>query len=348
VPILDTTNDENVKKYEEFIKTSPYGHSMQSVNWSHVKKNWESDYVYLEDDKGEIEAAISIISVKNDGEHAFLYAPRGPVCDINNIEIVNQLIEEARPIVEKHNGFLLRMDPEVPYSEELYDFINNNLASDNFSLRSRNIEDEESFSNPRIHMILDVEGRDFDQFMSDWKSNKRRVTRKTYRDNLKTRRISYEDETFSESLDTFYELTKIMAERQEISYRPKDYFERIFEAFDDAVLYETYDEEEVLSSCIVVFYNKKAFYMYSASSDNKRDKNASRQMIVEGIKDTTQKNMDEYDFGGVYNLDMKDGLYNFKRWFTGEKGINEFLGEIDIIYDQKLYDDFIENQIDEE
>src|SRR5699024_12273191 len=106
--ILDLENIKEVKRYEEFIRTSPFGHSMQSVYWAHVKNNWNRDYIYLEDERGNINAAMSILSIKNDGEHALLYAPREPVCNINDTETVNQLIEEARPIVKKHKGFLLR------------------------------------------------------------------------------------------------------------------------------------------------------------------------------------------------------------------------------------------------
>ena len=74
MPILDLSNREAVVRYEEFVASSPYGHVMQSLNWAKVKDNWDSDYVYLQDDAGNITAALSILSVKNDGEQAFMYA----------------------------------------------------------------------------------------------------------------------------------------------------------------------------------------------------------------------------------------------------------------------------------
>lgn len=78
MPILDLTDIKTVARYEEFIASSPYGHVMQSVNWAKVKDNWDSDYVYLQDEAGNITAALSILSVKNDGVHAFMYAPAVP------------------------------------------------------------------------------------------------------------------------------------------------------------------------------------------------------------------------------------------------------------------------------
>ena len=57
MPILDLSNSEEVARYKEFVASSPYGHVMQSLNWAKVKNNWDSDYVYLQDDAGNITAA---------------------------------------------------------------------------------------------------------------------------------------------------------------------------------------------------------------------------------------------------------------------------------------------------
>ena len=47
MPVLDKSNAADVARYENFIKSSPYGRATQDMNWSQVKNNWESDYVYL-------------------------------------------------------------------------------------------------------------------------------------------------------------------------------------------------------------------------------------------------------------------------------------------------------------
>lgn len=113
MPILTNQSPASeLAEYEDFVANSPHGHMMQSVNWSQVKSNWRADFVYLRGADGSIKAALSILSIANDGQHSFLYAPRGPVCDLANVELVSALTKEAQPVIEKHNGFLLRMDPE--------------------------------------------------------------------------------------------------------------------------------------------------------------------------------------------------------------------------------------------
>lgn len=336
--ILDKNNKDLVNKYENFVKTSEYGHMMQSMNWGHVKNNWESDYIYLEDDQGNIKAALSILSVKNDNEHAFMYAPRGPVCDFSDTETVEKLIEEAQAVADKHNAFLLRIDPEIHYDEELV----SSYRERGYTFRSRDAKSEKSFSNPRHNMILDIENKDEDEVMSGFSSRQRNKIRKTYKRDLWTRKIDVSDEEYPAALDRFFDLTKEMSDRQDITYRPKDYFDRLMHAFDDAKIFETIDDEDqVLSTSIVVTYNNKSFYIYAASSNIKRNFNASTQMNFEAIKYAISKGSTEYDFGGVYAFDTSDGLYAFKYSFCGDEGLTEFIGELDVVYNKELYSDFL-------
>ena len=58
--ILDKNNKDLVKKYNDFIKNSPYGNFMQDMRWANIKANWDSVYFYVEED-GEIKGALSVI-----------------------------------------------------------------------------------------------------------------------------------------------------------------------------------------------------------------------------------------------------------------------------------------------
>lgn len=336
--ILDKNDHLKVNQYENFIKTSPYGHMMQSVRWANVKNNWESDYVYVEDQEGNIKAAMSILSIKNDGEHSFMYAPRGPVCDIKDTSLVSELLEEAKKVVEKRKGFLLRFDPPVAYDEELLSEYKN-LHLQNLEIKTQGLN-EHSFSNPRINMILQFEemGPDYLSYLS---SKQRYKVKVSLKQQLAIRRIYKDSDDFTKALDNFYDLTKEMAERQGITHRPKEYFKRIFESYEDVILYEVIDEEhELLSSCIVIRYNKKAFYIYAASSNNKRDKRASAFMNYHALHDALKDGYEEYDMGGIFSKDASDGLYAFKKELLTKESIREFIGEFDLVYDQKLYEEF--------
>lgn len=337
MPIIDQNNPKERARYENFVKKSPYGRLTQSLAWSQVKNNWTADYVTVES-QGEIQGALSLIGISNDGVHSFLYGPRGPVCDPKDLDMVQALMEEAKPVMEKRKAFLVRMDPETPYDPELVE----KYRQAGFDVRTRGIN-EHDFSNPRQNMILSLPGKDIDEVIQNMPSRQRTKVRKTYRDGLETSSLDRDDPNYEKALDKFYELTKIMAERQEISHRPKAYFDRVMKSFDDARFYYTKDKEgEILSMCLVIFYNRKAFYIYAASSNRKRNANPSLQMNVEAIKDAIDKGMEEYDMGGIFVKDMKSGLYHFKRQLIGEESYREFIGEIDLVLDRKLYEEFLE------
>lgn len=47
--------------------------------------------------------------------------------------------------------------------------------------------------------------------------------------------------------------------------------------------------------------------------------------------------------GGIFEADDSDGLYRFKRKFT-EENVENLIGEIDIVLDEKLYDEYIKEK----
>lgn len=340
MPILDLSNSEEVARYEEFVASSPHGHVMQSLNWAKVKENWDSDYVYLQDDSGNITAALSILSIKNDGEHAFMYAPRGPVCDFRDIDTVKALVKEASPVIEKRNGFVLRMDPEFAYDEEVLANYRN-AGMGNLVITTRGT-DEHSFSNPRMHVIADISMGSHEEYFQTVKRKKRTMIRLPYKHGLETIRLHRNQEGFEKSLATFYDLTKVMAKRQGITYRPRDYFVRLFNAYPPpaVTLYETKLNDQVLSSAIVLGYNKKAFYIYAASSNEHRELYPNYQMNNEAIKDAIDQGYSEYDMGGIFDLNPAAGLYRFKKTFCGENGLMEMIGQFDWVYNSDAYSKF--------
>lgn len=327
MPIVD--NETDFQRYIDFVRNSPYAKPMQDPNWSKIKNNWTSDYVYLEENK-QIIATLSVIGIKNtDGKH-FLYAPRGPVCDFWDFDLVERLIKEAAPLKDKYDAFLLRIDPEILFNEKIiYEYQNRGYEFRTYPLTNH------AFTQPRHNMVLDINFRDEDELLASFSTSCRRNIRKAYKNKLKT--IHTKD--LSE-VDTFYELTKIMAERQGIGHRPKDYFQRLME-YMDGHIFTTYYNDKALSSSLLIPYNDKVYYLYAASSNENRELMPNYQMIWEEIKWTMKNDYRYFDFGGVFSLDIKDGLYRFKEGFTRSEGIYNFIGELDVVYDKEKYQEFI-------
>lgn len=327
MPIVN--NEEDLKRYNDFVRNSQYARPMQDTNWSKIKSNWTHDYVYLEENK-QIIAAMSVIGIKNTNGKHFLYAPRGPVCDFRDTKIVESLINEAEPLKDKYDAFLLRMDPELNFDEKLvYDY-----RKLGYDFRSVGL-DTHSFTQPRYNMIIDLTCHDEDEIFKNFSSKGRYNVRKSIRSGIKTI-----NRTDGEGLNIFYELTKIMAERQEIGHRPKDYYERLIK-YLGGELFISYFEDKALSASLLIPYGKKVYYLYAASSNEMRNKMPNYNMIWEEIKWSIENGFDYLDLGGTFSLDSKDGLYRFKQSFCYPDKYSNFIGELDVVYDREKYEEFL-------
>ncbi|MDU2599157.1 lipid II:glycine glycyltransferase FemX [Anaerococcus sp.] len=322
-------SNEDLERYNNFVRNSSYGRPMQDISWSKVKENWTSDYIYIEENK-QIIAAMSVIGIENPNGKYFLYAPRGPVCDFRNYDLVDSLIKEAEVLKDKYDAFLLRMDPEVEFDEKaIYEYQKRNYEVRTFGT------DPHSFTQPRYNMILPISGMSEDDLFGSFSSATRRNIRKSYRNDIKTIEATNE-----KTLDNFYELTKIMAERQKIGHRPKDYFKRLLDHMDGRI-FTSYYEDQALSASLLVPYGNKVYYLYAASSNDMRNKMPNFNMIWEEIKWCRKNGYNYFDFGGTFSLDSKDGLYRFKEGFCYPDRYSNFVGELDVVYDREKYEEFL-------
>ena len=159
MPILQQNDAAAVARYTEFVTRSPWGNLMQDRGWAHVKKGWVGEQVYLEQN-GEITAAMSIIFAPAVAGRTLAYAPRGPVCDPYDTETIAALMREAAPALKKHRAFLLRFDPETPYTDELiakYEKLGLRCRARNCGLHDQ--------IQPRFNMFLPLEGKTLEELM---------------------------------------------------------------------------------------------------------------------------------------------------------------------------------------
>lgn len=326
--ILNKENKEEVKKYKEFVDNFSSTSLMQSMNWADVKKGWESEYVYLEED-GKIVMAMSLVIRKIIGSKSMIYAPRGPVGDVYDIQKVKKITEEVDKIAKKYNAFVFRFDPERYYDEKLEEM----YVKEGYKVRNRKFGKNELIQ-PRYNMILNISGKTEEEVFKGYSEKTRYNVRVAKRKGVTVR---YSRDV--EDLKTFYNLYVVTGIRDKIASRPYDYFERMLNTFDEnhMRIYIAEFEGEALSAAIAINYGKKTFYLYGASSNEKRNLMPNYLMQQEMIEWAIETGCDLYDFGGVFILDKSNGLYKFKEGFCRQEGVTEFIGEIDKVYNRFWY-----------
>lgn len=331
MPILDITDAMLVERYNAFVRQSAYATATQDINWAIVKKGWDSKQVYIEE-QGEIVAAMSIVIKKMAG-FSMLYAPRGPVCNPSDLNLVGRLTDEIKVFAKSVNAFVLRFDPETMYDTALAQ----NYEQNGYIVRGRGI-DKNALIQPIYNMILSLNDETEASLLKKFSQKTR------YNINLSARKgveVSYD--TSDEALRIFYDLYEIMSVRNRLVIRSYDYFKDMMTAFKGRIrIYLTRHEGDYLSGAIALMYGDKLWYIYGASSNVKRNLMPNYLMQWEMIKWGLEEGIQRYDFGGVFEIDKEDGLYKFKEGFCREDGVTELIGEVDHVYNRFVYNMFTE------
>lgn len=326
MPILDQNNPQAVMRYNAFVRNAAFTCATQDLMWATVKDGWGSVQVYVEAN-GEMVGAMSLLVKKTFG-YTMLYAPKGPVCDVYNLPLVQALLEEVKAYAKANRAFVLRMDPErniTPELEALY-------KANGFIVRNTN-HDKDELIQPRYNMVLSLEGEDETSLLAQFAQKTR------YNINLARKKgVTVTFDASDEALDIFYELSEVMCKRQTLFNRPKAYFKKMLKAFEgQSRIYLAKHEDDYLSAAIGILYGGKLWYIYGASSNEKRNLMPNYLMQWEMIRWGLEAGATSYDFGGVFELNKEDGLFKFKEGFCRKEGVTELIGEIDFVYKPHIY-----------
>ncbi len=301
--------------YEEFIKTQKYGNFMQSTNWPKVKNNWLFECVASFDQDDKMCGAMLVLilpDAKKDGK-ALLYAPRGPVCDYQNLEVLTQLIDGAKELCGRYPAGKFVVDP--------YIFADDTTLIENFKSLGLSFTENVGFHGciqPRHnYMLLNLDGMSFDDMLLRFNRKTRYYVKMPFE-----RGITVEYGKL-EKLQEFYDIYKETGDRQEFSIRPLSYLQDFVNAYgDDIRVYMAYYEGKPLAGAVTVNFAGKTAYVYGASKGEHRELYPTYALQWEMIKWALEKNCSIYDMQGIC-IDPQESeqlynVYQFKKKFSGE------------------------------
>ncbi|GAO99357.1 lipid II:glycine glycyltransferase FemX [Fructobacillus ficulneus] len=341
--VLDLTDTQQVERYQDFVKTNPRGQVTQDPLWGDLKANWGHLYLYHEDEAGRIDAAMALLTIEAVPGKLLAYCPKGPVVDPQRIDLVKAMVQEALENLPE-NVFLVRMDPEVLYSQEL------DQAYKTAGFVTRNVQIENMHGNiqPRKNVVLYYDGRgdgaepitDEASLMKHFKSDYRNQVRRAIKDG-----VTVTSGQSKEDIDAFFATYTMMAQAQGITHRPIDYFYRMQELWagsDYFRVFLAHYDGQVIAAGIGFAYGEKIWYMYAGSNRQYAKHYGPYLVQWEMLKWGLSMNKVAYDFGGVGDFDHSDGLYKFKHGFAYHDPHVEYIGELDWVVDQSGYEKYLE------
>ena len=326
--------EQDRERFNDFVARFETGDLLQSFEWGDLKSRsgWKAVRVFAEDG-GEIVAAASLLkrSIPKIGR-CIMYAPRGPVLDTQNSELVSAFCSFLRETALKHRAILVKIDPPVPLEDTASEA---NLRAAGFRPVAAG-----GFggTQPRCVMQLDLDKTLDDllaSFKPKWRYNIRLAEKKGV-----TVRLDCE----KSDLKPFYDLLLETAKRDRFLVRGFQYFQDMWDCLVPPGymrLALTYCEGQPVAGALAYLFGDKAWYTYGASSSEQRNVMPNHLMQWTLIQWAKASGCKWYDFRGVSprrdgELDEHlQGLNRFKEGFSPR--FVEYIGEYDMVLSPTLY-----------
>ena len=313
---------ETEQEYTEFLESHERCNFQQSFECGKVKTNWIKEVVLAEDENHKIIGSICVWIRKMPIFGNMMYSSRGPVCDIHDKKVLEQLTEGIKELGKKYNAFVLRIEPDIKKDDQEFRKIVEEIG---YKIKddAKDFKDE---IQPRFVFRLDIKGKTEDEVLAGCHQKTR------YNIRLAKRKGVVVKEGTREDLKDFHKIMIETGSRDGFIIRSLDYFEKMYDelAPKHMKLLMAYYEDKPISGIIPIMYGNKTWYLYGASSNQHRNLMPNYLLQWEMIRQAIQNKCDIYDFRGVSGVvdetHPQYGLYRFKKGFGAE--FTEFIGEV--------------------
>lgn len=340
---------------------------LQCPSWGAVKTGWDAESLGWYRGTRLVGAGLVLYRWLPRVQRCLAYLPEGPMIDwfgersgIGLADWLDPLVGELR----RRGAFAVKLGPKVVGRTWSAGTLKDAMAAgeqrrlgdvaaddadprvDELSRKLRSLgwrrakRGGDGFSDfqPRHLFRLPLAGRDEEQVLAGFNQQWRRNVRLAQRAGVHVACVG------SGWLAEFHRLYVETAARDRFTPRPLEYFQRMFDAFDEEDperirLYIARRGDEALAAATMVRVGSYAWYSYGASADHGREYRPSNALQWRMIQDCIADGMRVYDLRGISDtLDPEHGLYGLLRFKVGLGGeAVEYLGEWDYPINWMLY-----------
>lgn len=317
--------------WNDFVARSANPSVLQSYEWGEFKAQfgWQPIRILLD---GEREPVAGISVLKREApfvKHSFFYAPRGPIMDFSNKELLHDLLERVEKEADRYHAISLKIDPEIP-EDDL-------AARDN--LKALGFEKALKQVQPRATLIVNLD-RDLAGILKSFEEKTRYNIRLSEKKGVVVR-----EDVSEKGIEIFNELYKETARRDNFLVHPPVYYQKLREIMFPAGLgtnFIAYFEGKPVGAVIILAFGRRISYLYGASASEYRNVMPNHLLHWEVIKWAKDRGYKEYDLWGVPANPQAGhplfGVYRFKKGFNGR--LVKYIGAYDFPYSPLFFNLF--------
>jgi len=313
---VEVTADEDIIIWDELLLTAKDYSIFQSIAWGEFKKsaNWQPIRYWIRNKNGDVLAMVQLLVKKLPLGINMLWAPGGPVFQFpssnakNLNEQINGLVETIK---DRYTHYLVRFNSFVSNTASLSYNINKVCLRPIYNLGS----------GYTILLDLDTSG---DEFRSQMTSKHRYYVKKAS-SSLLTWTVGNNIEYIKELAIVYQEMMR----DKNISNIATNYdgFLLLRKALKENILVLTgYLNGVPVTSCLILIFGQKSYYLYAATRKEGRPVSASYAMFEQLAQELKRRNATLFDFGCIDpESSSAAGVDHFKGGFGGD--IHQYLGE---------------------
>jgi lipid II:glycine glycyltransferase (peptidoglycan interpeptide bridge formation enzyme) len=307
------SNDDN--NWEEIIQPLKGSNIFQTSHWANYKllSGWSSEKYIFVDDRGQVDYALQVLKKTYLNFFKIYWIPGG-IAAKKSVE--NKINDKMEKFIDNlsQNNYLQYL--RINLLQNKYDEFK--IEKKNFS--NSNVKVNSGFT---IHININ---KDSEEILSEMKKKHRYYVNKSLKEN-----VNWNFNSNKKYIRDFLECynNMILEKKIKLMYLSNDHLFLLKNNLKDKMKIITcYQKGELISSCIVLIFNNKAFYYLAVTTSKGRDLNISYAMIFKTILYLKELGIKTFDFGGINPNEKKaKGVDHFKKGFGGN--IIENLGEYD-------------------
>ena len=225
------------EEFMEFLKNHPLNDFTQSPQMEEIGKlsHYSSYYVGVKKNEKIVAAGRIMLQKGKFGMHC--YSPRGLILDYHDKELLTFFVKELKKYLKKKKGYVLTIDPKIPYKER---DINGNFVQNGYdntdiieSLKSVGFIHEgfdkgmDTSKQVRWVFILPLLEKSEEDVWKEMDANTRNLIRKAEKIGVEIRELSYDE------LELFKKITENTSQRRNFHDRTLAYYQKMYQLFKE-------------------------------------------------------------------------------------------------------------------